>query len=86
MATTTDSRTSGRSLPQPSDLLLVQRGSTPYRATAEEVKAFMLTPATAAAIKQAKPLPVAAEAPAKAPVKRVRKPAATPEAGKEVKE
>lgn len=55
MATTTNSRTSGRSLPQPSDLLLVQRGSTPYRATAEEVKAFMLTPATAAAIGAIKP-------------------------------
>ena len=55
MATTTESRTSGRSLPQPSDLLLVQRGSTPYRATAEEVKAFMLTPATAAAIGAIKP-------------------------------
>jgi hypothetical protein len=55
MATTTESRTSGRSLPLPSDLLLVQRGSTPYRATAEEVKAFMLTPATAAAIGAIKP-------------------------------
>jgi len=55
MATTTESRTAGRSLPQPSDLLLVQRGSTPYRATADEVKAFMLTPATAAAIGAIKP-------------------------------
>ena len=56
MATTTESRTTaGRSLPQPTDLLLVQRGSTPYRATAEEVKAFMLTPATAAAIGAIKP-------------------------------
>ncbi len=55
MATNTESRTAGRSLPQPSDLLLVQRGSTPYRATAEEVKAFMLTPATAAAIGAIKP-------------------------------
>ncbi|MCX5938707.1 MAG: hypothetical protein NTW02_11055 [Cyanobium sp. LacPavin_0920_WC12_MAG_62_9] len=55
MATTTESRTAGRSLPQPTDLLLVQRGSTPYRATAEEVKAFMLTPATAAAIGAIKP-------------------------------
>jgi hypothetical protein len=56
MATTTESRTtSGRSLPQPSDLLLVQRGSTPYRATAEEVKSFMLSPATAAAIGAIKP-------------------------------
>ena len=44
MATTTESRTADRSLPQPTDLLLVQRGSTPYRATAEEVKAFMLSP------------------------------------------
>lgn len=55
MATTTESRTAGRSLPQPTDLLLVQRGSTPYRATAEEIKAFMLTPATAAAIGAIKP-------------------------------
>ena len=55
MATTTESRTAGRSLPQASDLLLVQRGSTPYRATADEVKAFMLTPATAAAIGAIKP-------------------------------
>ena len=56
MATTTESRTTaGRSLPQPTDLLLVQRGSTPYRATAEEVKAFMLSPATAAAIGAIKP-------------------------------
>jgi hypothetical protein len=55
MATTTESRTAGRSLPQPTDLLLVQRGSTPYRATADEVKAFMLGPATAAAIGAIKP-------------------------------
>ena len=55
MATTTESRTAGRSLPQPTDLLLVQRGSTPYRATADEVKAFMLTPATAVAIGAIKP-------------------------------
>ena len=56
MATTIESRTTaGRSLPQASDLLLVQRGSTPYRATAEEVKAFMLSPATAAAIGAIKP-------------------------------
>lgn len=55
MASTTESRTAGRSLPQPTDLLLVQRGSTPYRATAEEVKAFMLSPATAAAIGAIKP-------------------------------
>ena len=55
MATTTESRTTGRSLPQPTDLLLVQRGSTPYRATADEVKAFMLSPATAAAIGAIKP-------------------------------
>jgi hypothetical protein len=54
MATTTESRTA-RSLPQPSDLLLVQRGSTPFRATAEEVKAFMLSPATAVAIGAIKP-------------------------------
>jgi hypothetical protein len=55
MATTTESRSTGRSLPQPTDLLLVQRGSTPYRATADEVKAFILTPATAAAIGAIKP-------------------------------
>jgi hypothetical protein len=55
MATTTESRTTSRSLPQPTDLLLVQRGSTPYRATADEVKAFMLTPATAVAIGAIKP-------------------------------
>jgi hypothetical protein len=56
MATSTKtSSTSGRALPQPTDLLLVQRGSTPYRATADEVKAFMLTPATAAAIGAIKP-------------------------------
>ncbi|QPN57924.1 hypothetical protein I1E95_07745 [Synechococcus sp. CBW1107] len=55
MATATESRTTGRSLPQPTDLLLVQRGSTPYRATADEVKAFMLSPATAVAIGAIKP-------------------------------
>jgi hypothetical protein len=54
MATTTESRTA-RSLPQPSDLLLVQRGSTPYRATADEVKAFMLSPATAVVIGAIRP-------------------------------
>jgi len=55
MATTSESRTTSRSLPHPTDLLLVQRGSTPYRATADEVKAFMLSPATAAAIGAIKP-------------------------------
>jgi hypothetical protein len=55
MASTTESRTAGRSLPQPSDLLLVQRGSTPYRATADEVKAFMLSPATEVAIGAIRP-------------------------------
>jgi hypothetical protein len=55
MATSTETRTSPRGLPQPSDLLLVQRGSTPYRATADEVKAFMLSPATAVAIGAIKP-------------------------------
>lgn len=55
MAATTETRTSPRALPQPTDLLLVQRGSTPYRATAEEVKAFMLSPATAVAIGAIKP-------------------------------
>jgi hypothetical protein len=55
MATATESRTAARSLPQPSDLLLVQRGSTPYRATADEVKAFMLSPATAVAIGAIRP-------------------------------
>jgi hypothetical protein len=33
----------------------VQRGSTPYRTTADEVKAFMLSPATAVAIGAIKP-------------------------------
>jgi hypothetical protein len=55
MATSTESRSTSRALPQPNDLLLVQRGSTPYRATADEVKAFMLSPATAAAIGAIKP-------------------------------
>ena len=56
MATTTESRTTtSRSLPQPSDLLLVQRGGTPFRATADEVKSFMLSAATAAAIGAIKP-------------------------------
>jgi hypothetical protein len=55
MATSTETRSTSRALPQPTDLLLVQRGSTPYRATAEEVKAFMLSPATAAAIGAIKP-------------------------------
>ncbi|MCT0230955.1 hypothetical protein KQ306_08845 [Synechococcus sp. CS-1324] len=40
---------------QPTDLLLVQRGSTPYKATAEQVKAYVLTPASAAAIGGIKP-------------------------------
>ncbi len=55
MAASTETRTSSRSIPQPTDLLLVQRGSTPYRATADEVKAFMLTPATAVAIGAIRP-------------------------------
>ena len=55
MATTSESRTTSGSQHQPTDQLLVQRGSTPYRATAEEIKAFMLTPATAAAIGAIKP-------------------------------
>ena len=55
MATSTTTSSTSRALPQPTDLLLAQRGSTPYRATAEEVKAFMLTPATAAAIGAIKP-------------------------------
>jgi hypothetical protein len=55
MATSTETRSTSRALPQPTDLLLVQRGSTPYRATADEVKAFMLSPATAAAIGAIKP-------------------------------
>jgi hypothetical protein len=55
MATSTKTSSTSRALPQPTDLLLVQRGSTPYRATADEVKAFMLTPATAAAIGAIKP-------------------------------
>jgi hypothetical protein len=55
MATSTETRSTSRALPQGTDLLLVQRGSTPYRATADEVKAFMLTPATAAAIGAIRP-------------------------------
>ena len=55
MAASTETRTSSRSIPQATDLLLVQRGSTPYRATADEVKAFMLTPATAVAIGAIRP-------------------------------
>jgi hypothetical protein len=55
MATSTATRSTSRALPQGTDLLLVQRGSTPYRATADEVKAFMLTPATATAIGAIRP-------------------------------
>ncbi len=55
MATSTATRSTSRALPQPTDLLLVQRGSTPYRATADEIKSYMLTPATAAAIGAIKP-------------------------------
>ncbi len=51
MATTSDTR----AMTKASDLLLVQRGSTPYRATADELKAFMLTPATTEAIGAIKP-------------------------------
>jgi hypothetical protein len=40
---------------QPTDLLIVQRGATPYRATAAQLKSYMLTPATAAAIGAIKP-------------------------------
>ncbi len=40
---------------QPADLLLVQRGATAHKATAEQVKAYMLTPATTAAIGGIKP-------------------------------
>ena len=40
---------------EPSDLLIVQRGATPYKATAEQLKSYMLTPATAAAIGAIKP-------------------------------
>lgn len=59
--TTTDTQPStaadpaARALPQGSDLLLVQRGSTPYKATADELKAYLLSPATAAAIGAIKP-------------------------------
>jgi len=55
MATSTETRSTSRALPQGTDLLLVQRGSTPHRATADEVKAFMLTPASAAAIGAIRP-------------------------------
>ncbi|SBO43120.1 hypothetical protein [Cyanobium sp. NIES-981] len=40
---------------QPTDLLLVQRGATAHKATAEQVKSYMLTPATTAAIGGIKP-------------------------------
>lgn len=40
---------------QPTDLLIVQRGATPYKATAEQLKSYMLTPATAVAIGAIKP-------------------------------
>jgi hypothetical protein len=40
---------------QPTDLLLVQRGGTAHKATAEQVKAYMLSPATTAAIGAIKP-------------------------------
>ena len=40
---------------EPGDLLIVQRGATPYKATAEQLKSYMLTPATAAAIGAIKP-------------------------------
>ncbi len=59
--TTTDTQPStaadpaARALPQGSDLLLVQRGSIPYKATADELKAYLLSPATAAAIGAIKP-------------------------------
>jgi len=46
---------SGSSRTEPSDLLIVQRGATPYKATAEQLKSYMLTPATAAAIGAIKP-------------------------------
>jgi hypothetical protein len=55
MATTTTAPTAGRALPQSTDLLLVQRGDTPYKASAEALKAYMLSPATAAAIGAIKP-------------------------------
>ena len=55
MATTTTAPITGRALPQPTDLLLVQRGDTPYKAPAEALKAYMLSPATAAAIGAIKP-------------------------------
>ena len=45
----------GSSRTQPSDLLIVQRGATPYKATAEQLKSYMLTPATAATIGAIKP-------------------------------
>jgi hypothetical protein len=56
MASTT-APTSGAaaSRTEPSDLLIVQRGATPYKATAEQLKSYMLTPATAAAIGAIKP-------------------------------
>jgi hypothetical protein len=53
--TTTTALTAGRALPQSTDLLLVQRDETPYKTSAEALKAYMLSPATAAAIGAIKP-------------------------------
>jgi hypothetical protein len=54
-ASTTPTSGAAASRTEPSDLLIVQRGATPYKATAEQLKSYMLTPATAAAIGAIKP-------------------------------
>jgi len=54
-STATTTAATAAATTQPTDLLLVQRGTTAHKATAEQVKAYMLTPATTAAIGGIKP-------------------------------
>ncbi len=54
-SSTAPTRGGAASRTEPSDLLIVQRGATPYKATAEQIKSYMLTPATAAAIGAIRP-------------------------------
>ena len=53
--TATTTAAAHAAMTQPTDLLLVQRGATAHKATAEQVKAYMLTPATAAVLGGIKP-------------------------------
>ncbi|MFM9102202.1 MAG: hypothetical protein ACKOPS_13100, partial [Cyanobium sp.] len=46
VASTAPTSGAAASRTEPSDLLIVQRGATPYKATAEQLKSYMLTPAT----------------------------------------